>query len=174
MPPPARDSHIREKLYAAVDTLATSAELLQRRLQSAGTSALSQLVPTDFSELEEREPFDRIRSAITKLNPPGPGHIRASTAACQTTSRRAWRKTSWSCAASLCAVPAGIRPKLKKSPGARVRPRPGAPGKCGRADPWRPAEDCSLNRRPEGMHRTLHVPGALIEEEQRQFGSRRR
>jgi hypothetical protein len=61
--------------------LATSAEPIQRRLQSAAVSALTRLVPTDFSEPGERELFDRIRSAITKLNAPGPGYIRASATA---------------------------------------------------------------------------------------------
>jgi hypothetical protein len=141
MPPPARDSYIREKLNAAVDTLATSAAPIQRRLQSAGISALGSLVPTDFSEPEERELFDRI--AITKQRAPGPGHIPASTAAMSDEiAEDVAQDTSWTCAASLCAVPAGVRPELKKSPGTRVRPLPGASGK-GASIPDGKPEDCS-------------------------------
>ena len=82
MPLPASDDYLREKLDAAVGCLATSAEPIQHRLQAALNSALGRLTPEDFADANERERFERIHAAVTKLNAPGDvGQVPVSTAA---------------------------------------------------------------------------------------------
>ena len=82
MPLPASDDYLREKLDAAVGCLATSAEPIQHRLQAAWNGALGRLTPEDFADASERERFERIHAAVTKLNAPGDvGQVPVSTAA---------------------------------------------------------------------------------------------
>ena len=71
MPRPVSDDYLREKLDAAVDSLVTSAEPIQHRLQAAWNGALGRLTPEDFADANERERFERIHAALTKLNAPG-------------------------------------------------------------------------------------------------------
>jgi hypothetical protein len=82
VPLPASDDYLREKLDAAVDSLATSAEPIQHRLQAAWVSALGRLTPEDFADASDRERFERIHADLTKLNAPGDvGEAPVSTAA---------------------------------------------------------------------------------------------
>jgi len=82
MPLPASEDYLREKLDAAVDSLATSAEPIQHRLQAAWNSALGRLTAEGFADQDERELFERIHADVTKLNAPGDlGHVPVSTAA---------------------------------------------------------------------------------------------
>jgi hypothetical protein len=60
--------YTREKLYSAVNTLATSALPLGKRLEYAWTGALVRLEPSDFPE-EHAEEFASLREASTKAGP---------------------------------------------------------------------------------------------------------
>jgi hypothetical protein len=78
----ASDAYLREKLDAAVDSLATSAEPIQHRLQAAWNGALGRLTPEDFADASERERFERIHAVCDQLNAPGDvGQVPVSTAA---------------------------------------------------------------------------------------------
>lgn len=65
----ASELGVRDALDAAVRCLAVGADPLPERLRAAGTIVLDRLSPTDFSDAEDRELFDQIRIALTKLTP---------------------------------------------------------------------------------------------------------
>jgi hypothetical protein len=63
------EEYVREKLYQAVDSLATSVAPLRDRLLSAGI-ILMRLSPGDFADTEHRAAFtaigDMVRTAMKK------------------------------------------------------------------------------------------------------------
>jgi hypothetical protein len=77
----ASPDYIREKLCAAMSSLATTAAPLQRRLELAHDQ-LHRLRPDDFTDLEERELFGRIVMVLTSVEPHGDeGSVAATTRA---------------------------------------------------------------------------------------------
>lgn len=76
------ENYVREKLFTAVHTLATSALPLQQRLEGAMVGSLIRLNEDDFADAEARERFAQITAALTARDAQGDeGSIRASTAA---------------------------------------------------------------------------------------------
>jgi hypothetical protein len=59
------DDYVWEKLWVAVEHLASSAQPLARRLDSAAVSALMRLEPEDFTDQEQRRAFEGIILAFS-------------------------------------------------------------------------------------------------------------
>jgi len=76
------DRYLREKLNAAVSALATSAAPIQERLLSAWIGALGRLEPQSFGDDDERNLFERIYVATSKISASADvGQVPASTEA---------------------------------------------------------------------------------------------